>query len=155
MLEPVDEAVDAPGPRRQRAGRVRVAEQRVEGARAARVRLARPRVVAEVDGAHGAGDGDRRAADRDDGWARRRAAALPDAGADRGRLAADRHLDRHRRAAQGRLDLVWRRRVVAELVLLQQLADLGLAALPVGLRGHLGAVGEGEGVGQLGDVTVG
>lgn len=152
LLEAVDESVDAPGPGRQGAGRMRVAEERVEGAGAAGVGLAGPGVVAEVDGADGGGDGERGAADGDDGGTGRRAAALADARADRGRLGADGDLHREGTPGQCGLDLVGRRRVVAELILLQDLKDLGLAALPVGLRGDLAAVGEGERVGQLGVV---
>lgn len=96
LLEPVDHAVDPPGPGRQRAGGVRVAEERVERALPARAAggLGGELVVVEADGADGTGDRQGRSADGDDGraWG---GAGLLDGGADRHGLRADGDLHGH------------------------------------------------------------
>lgn len=149
----VDDTVNTPGPGGQGTSRVAVTEEGVEGTLAAGLagRLRGEVVVAEADSADSAGNGQRGTADGDDGWARA-AAGLADGRADGDRLGADRHLDGHGAAGERGLDLVGRRRVVAQLELLQQLADLLRTARPVGLGGDLPAILEGERIGQLGVV---
>lgn len=119
LLETVDDAVDTPGPGGQGAGGVGVAEEGVESALATGLAgsLRGEVVVVESDGADGAGDGERGAADGDDGGARGRAGLL-DGGADSHRLGAYGNFDVHGAARERSLDLVGRRGVRAQLVLL-------------------------------------
>lgn len=128
------------------------AKKRKELARAVRrARLLRREVVVvESDRGDAGRDGDRRPADGDDGRERAVARGLGDGRRVADGLAAHGDGDRQRVARERALDRVRGARVVAELVLLEHLADLLGAAVELGLGRDLAAGGAGEGVRQRG-----